>query len=48
VPTAELYCIPVLCRLLAKVGRHLDVMPGEEFRVALREAQAQNMHENWD
>lgn len=27
-------------RLLAKVGRNLDVMPGEEFRVALREAHA--------
>ncbi|PSC74860.1 traB domain-containing -like [Micractinium conductrix] len=26
--------------LLAKVGRHLDVLPGEEFRVALREAHA--------
>ncbi|KAI7842710.1 hypothetical protein COHA_003641 [Chlorella ohadii] len=26
--------------LLAKVGRNLDVMPGEEFRVALREAHA--------
>lgn len=27
-------------RLLAKLGRNLDVLPGEEFRVALREAQA--------
>eukprot|EP00887_Chlorella_sp_A99_P003169 scaffold9.g3169.t1 len=26
--------------LLARVGRNLDVMPGEEFRVALREAHA--------
>ncbi len=26
--------------LLAKVGKNLDVMPGEEFRVALREAHA--------
>ncbi|KAI3429519.1 hypothetical protein D9Q98_005608 [Chlorella vulgaris] len=26
--------------MLAKVGSHLDVMPGEEFRVALREAHA--------
>ena len=27
-------------RLLAKVGKNLDVMPGEEFRVALQEAHA--------
>ena len=32
--------MPRDCRLLAKVGRHLDVLPGEEFRVALREAHA--------
>ncbi|EFN60022.1 hypothetical protein CHLNCDRAFT_59535 [Chlorella variabilis] len=30
--------------LLAKVGKHLDVMPGEEFRVALREAHALGAH----
>ena len=28
--------------LLARVGQNLDVLPGEEFRVALREAQALN------
>lgn len=26
--------------LLARVGKSLDVMPGEEFRVSLREAHA--------
>lgn len=38
--TAVLLCCALLCRLLAKVARNLDVMPGEEFRVALREAHA--------
>lgn len=33
-------CAPPPARLLAKVGKNLDVMPGEEFRVALREAHA--------
>ena len=27
-------------RLLARLGKSLEVMPGEEFRVALREAHA--------